>query len=204
MGVLPSVLTVEIKAVNLTFCNGVQFTDHWLADLQHVRTEQNHSVHFMRSYHTRGTLSLAFTTCVMCLISLGGGLPLFGTALQHTAEPQQLNYNSNNKAKTQLHCSYLWNCGSLPSGSGDKIESKWEPQSVTRVYLYLSRHGEEKRFWWRNLRDKDHFEDPGAEGRIILRWIFRELDVGMYWIELARDRDRWRAFVNSVMNLRFP
>jgi hypothetical protein len=27
---------------------------------------------------------------------------------------------------------------------------------------------------------------------------------GVDWIKLAQDRDRWRALVNTVMNLRVP
>jgi hypothetical protein len=31
--------------------------------------------------------------------------------------------------------------------------------------------------WWGNLRERDHWGDPDVDGRIILRWIFRKLDV---------------------------
>jgi hypothetical protein len=59
-------------------------------------------------------------------------------------------------------------------------------------------------FWWGNMRERDQWGDPGADGRIILRWIFRRWDVGM-WTELGWPKiDRWRTLVSAVMNLRVP
>jgi len=46
--------------------------------------------------------------------------------------------------------------------------------------------------------------DPDVDGRIILRWIFRIWEGVVDWMELAQDRDRWRALVNTVRNLRVP
>jgi hypothetical protein len=52
-------------------------------------------------------------------------------------------------------------------------------------------------FWLGDLRDRDYLEDPGVDGRIILKWCFKKRGG-------AEDRNRWRAVVNAVMNLRVP
>ena len=45
-------------------------------------------------------------------------------------------------------------------------------------------------FWWGNLREGDHLEDPDVDRIIILKWIFKKYDGDMDWIDLAEDRDK--------------
>jgi len=45
-------------------------------------------------------------------------------------------------------------------------------------------------FWWGNLRERDHLEDPDLDGRKILSWIFRKWDggtwTGIIWLWIER------------------
>jgi hypothetical protein len=59
-------------------------------------------------------------------------------------------------------------------------------------------------FWWGDMRESEHLGDAGVNGRIILKWIFKEWKGVTHYIKLAQDRDRWRALVNAVINLRVP
>jgi hypothetical protein len=44
-------------------------------------------------------------------------------------------------------------------------------------------------FWWGNLGERGHWEDPGVDGRITLRWICRKWDVrawnGSMWLSIG-------------------
>jgi hypothetical protein len=55
------------------------------------------------------------------------------------------------------------------------------------------------RFWWGNLSERDHLENLGLAGKVILKWIFKKRGGDLDWIDL--DMDGWWAVVNAVMNL---
>jgi hypothetical protein len=58
-------------------------------------------------------------------------------------------------------------------------------------------------FSWESQKERDHWEDRGIDGRMGSEWILGRLAWGgVNWIRLAQDRDRWRAVVSTVMNLR--
>jgi hypothetical protein len=68
---------------------------------------------------------------------------------------------------------------------------------------------EEKRNAYRILVGKPDGKRP--LGRLRRRWVdnvkmyLREIGLGgMDWIDLALDRDQWKALVNTVMNLWVP
>ena len=55
-------------------------------------------------------------------------------------------------------------------------------------------------FWWENVRERDHLEELSIDERIILKWIFKLQDGRVEWMDLAQDRNKWRALVNTMMS----
>jgi hypothetical protein len=53
--------------------------------------------------------------------------------------------------------------------------------------------------WYVNLRERDLLENPGVNGRLILKWIVRKWDGHM-----AQNRDGRRSIVNVVNNFSVP
>jgi hypothetical protein len=85
--------------------------------------------------------------------------------------------------------------------SGDQIENN---KTGGACSTYGGRGEVHTGFWSENLRERGHLEDAGIDVEIILKWIFTQWDGGVDRIDVAQDRDRLRALVNVVMDLRFP
>ena len=60
-------------------------------------------------------------------------------------------------------------------------------------------------FWQGTLEGEKLLERPKRRWEDNIKMDLQEVGCGgMNWIEMARDRDRWREHVNTVMNLRVP
>jgi hypothetical protein len=58
-------------------------------------------------------------------------------------------------------------------------------------------------FCWRNLIERDHFEDLGLDRGIILNRGEKEIEWDMVdWIDLAQHRENWRPRENITIILR--
>jgi hypothetical protein len=61
---------------------------------------------------------------------------------------------------------------------GGCCQAQYVPDNIHQLHY---------RFWWGNLRERGHLEDPGIDGRILLRWIFRKGRSGSIQLRIWTD-----------------
>jgi len=95
-------------------------------------------------------------------------------------------------------------CTAYPQRSRDQVE-KIVMGGASSAYGGEERCIQGSEFWWGIPEGKRSL------GRTRRKWednIKMDLQdvafVGMDWIELAQDRDSWRALVDAIMNFRVP
>jgi hypothetical protein len=72
------------------------------------------------------------------------------------------------------------------------------------MYHEGGRSGMHIEYWWESRRKRPH-ERPRRRWADNIEMDLREIGRnGMDWIDIAQDRDQWKARVNMVMNLRVP
>jgi len=58
------------------------------------------------------------------------------------------------------------------------------------------------RFWWRDLGERDHSEDIGVDN--IEMHLQETGENNVECIDLSEVREKWRNFMNVVMNIHVP
>jgi hypothetical protein len=59
-------------------------------------------------------------------------------------------------------------------------------------------------FWWRKREGKLPISRPRRGWDDSIKMDLQEIGWNVDWIDLAHNRDKWRAVVNTAMNLRVP
>ena len=97
----------------------------------------------------------------------------------HWYQDIKIQWPSRSFVMLQTCSFYIWNVGQCKSL--EKLAYRIHAclnglgyfQQLWKYTVHVEAYTE---FWWRNLRESDYLEDPGIDGRIILRWIFIKWD----------------------------
>jgi hypothetical protein len=84
---------------------------------------------------------------------------------------------------------------SLIHDSVDKIKAEMSCKCITYSYGGELHTG----FWWGRLKERDHLEHTGTDGRIILKWVLKK-QVARVW---TLNTDKWWSLISRVPNLGF-
>jgi hypothetical protein len=106
--------------------------------------------------------------------------------------------------------------GSWRKLHNDELHSLYSSQNIIRVIKsrsmrwagHVARMGEERviyRILGGRFEGKRPLGRPRRRREYKIKMDLREIEInGANWIRLAQERVQWRAFVNTVMNLRVP
>ena len=86
----------------------------------------------------------------------------------------------------QLMVNDLYSSRNIVVIKSRRMRWTWYLARMERCELYTG-------FWWGNLKERNHLEDSGVDGRMILIWICIKWDRGMDWIDLDQDRNKWHT-----------
>ena len=144
-------------------------------------SRKNRAIPLLPLWAVRPVQSLSACRRVRFTLLLCHGVivPLNATTASHPRTKYTTSSSLTNLARLRCIWHYSWH---EFVRQGDQIRK--EMGGAGRTY---GKRGEvHAGFWWGNLRERDHLEDPAVDGTILI-WICRKRDEGMDWINLTQN-----------------